>query len=87
MKIASKEMAWVIVVGLLQTVAMVVIAQGLIKLITLFTNIFYAGQFSFGELAPSHSLLTLFSPVLGGLIVGVMARFGSKAIRGHDIPS
>src|SRR5207248_4831051 len=25
-------------------------------------------------------------PVIGGLIVGVMARYGSKAIRGHGIP-
>ena len=30
--------------------------------------------------------LALFVPVVGGLIVGLMARFGSDKIRGHGIP-
>ena len=30
--------------------------------------------------------LAIFVPVIGGLVVGVMARFGSQAIRGHGIP-
>ena len=28
----------------------------------------------------------IFVPVLGGLVVGLMARFGSEKIRGHGIP-
>src|SRR5262249_35771473 len=30
--------------------------------------------------------LVIFVPVVGGLIVGIMARFGSERIRGHGIP-
>ena len=30
--------------------------------------------------------LILFAPVVGGLIVGVMARYGSEKIRGHGMP-
>src|SRR4051794_21962061 len=28
----------------------------------------------------------IFIPIIGGVIVGIMARYGSKAIRGHGIP-
>jgi CIC family chloride channel protein len=86
MKIASKDMILTITVGLIQTVFVVLIAQGLIKLINLCANIFYAGRLSFGEVTMHSSSITVFSPAIGGLIVGFMARYGSKAIRGHGIP-
>src|SRR3546814_8281104 len=31
-------------------------------------------------------LLVIFVPVIGGILVGIMAKYGSKAIRGHGIP-
>jgi len=58
-------------------------------LIAIATNLFW-----FGRLSAEHALITDASvglwvvaiPVIGGLIVGLMARFGSEKIRGHGIP-
>jgi chloride channel protein, CIC family len=69
--------------------AAVLIAQALLALIALATNISFYGEFSFEDLSPAHNTLGLFViavPIIGGLIVGIMARYGSKAIRGHGIP-
>jgi chloride channel protein, CIC family len=66
-----------------------VIAQGLVHLIGLVTNLAFYGKWSFAFTSPAnHSLglLVLGVPVVGGLLVGVMARYGSPAIRGHGIP-
>lgn len=65
------------------------IAKFLILLIALFTQIFYYGKFSFEPAAPSSSFwgsFFIFVPVVGGLIIGLMARYGSEKIRGHGIP-
>ncbi|MEA2344995.1 MAG: hypothetical protein QOF63_3164 [Thermoanaerobaculia bacterium] len=65
------------------------IAQGLVALIGIVTNIAFYGRFSTRFVSPAGNhlgLLVLVVPVIGGLIVGVMARYGSKAIRGHGIP-
>ena len=61
----------------------------LLKLIRLATNIAYFGQFSLAELKLEDSPLGLAAvivPVIGALIIGLMARFGSEKIRGHGIP-
>src|SRR5437764_1301926 len=68
-----------------------VIAFLLYRLIGLFTNIAYLGRFSLTFLSPryavSHLGLWLIPiPVIGGLIVGVMAKYGSSKIKGHGIP-
>lgn len=62
-------------------------AWSLLKLITLATSIFWYGNFSFNPaVIAGRTPLLLLVPVLGGLIVGLMARFGSDKIRGHGIP-
>jgi chloride channel protein, CIC family len=64
-------------------------AQVLVHLIAFFTNLAFYGQISFHEASPAHhhlGLLVIFVPVAGGVVVGLMARYGSKAIRGHGIP-
>ncbi|TQK06513.1 H+/Cl- antiporter ClcA [Herbaspirillum sp. SJZ130] len=61
----------------------------LLKLIALFTNLFYFQRFSFPGASPAmHTLgwAAIFLPIAGGLIVGLMARYGSEKIRGHGIP-
>ena len=53
------------------------------------TNIFYYHRFSLAPVSPAGSPLghwMVVVPVIGGLIVGLMARFGSDKIRGHGIP-
>lgn len=65
------------------------IAKLLLMSIALFTNLFYFQRFSFNKVElVSHQfpLSYIFLPVIGGFIVGIMARYGSKAIRGHGIP-
>jgi H+/Cl- antiporter ClcA len=63
-------------------------AWALLKLIALATNLFWYGHSSFGPalIADRAPLLVLIVPIVGGLIVGLMARFGSDKIRGHGIP-
>jgi chloride channel protein, CIC family len=63
-------------------------AWALLKLIAFATNVSWYGNFSFDHAVISGRapLLVLAIPVLGGLIVGLMARFGSDKIRGHGIP-
>ena len=64
-------------------------AWALLKLIALFTNLAYFGQFTTAHIPLGSSPLGLYViavPVIGGLIVGFMARYGSEKIRGHGIP-
>src|ERR1700722_13288861 len=61
----------------------------LLNLIRLCTNIAYYGVVSLADLKPAGSPLGVASvlvPVVGALIIGFMARFGSEKIRGHGIP-
>lgn len=66
-----------------------VIAKLLIYLINLFTNLSFFHRFSFAAASPAghhYGLFVIIIPVLGGVVVGLMALYGSKAIRGHGIP-
>ncbi|HSN19661.1 MAG TPA: chloride channel protein [Usitatibacter sp.] len=66
-----------------------VIAVVLTRLIGLVTNLAYYGRYSTDFSAPSIERLGAWSalvPVAGALVVGLMARYGSAAIRGHGIP-
>src|SRR6185437_12375416 len=67
----------------------VIAGVALLDLIRLFTNLAYFGRFTLADLRLGESPLGLFAvavPVIGALIVGLMARFGSEKIRGHGIP-
>src|ERR1700752_1952681 len=61
----------------------------LYKLIGLFTNLFFYHRWdaTFLSARMNHlGLWVIFIPVIGGLVVGIMARYGSDKIRGHGIP-
>ncbi len=65
------------------------VALALLKLIGLFTNLFFYQRFSTALVSPAgHHLgpFVVLVPIAGALIIGVMARFGSERIRGHGIP-
>ena len=65
------------------------IALGLLKLIGLFTNLFFFGRATTTLVSPAGNHLGIFVilvPVAGAMIVGLMARYGSERIRGHGIP-
>jgi chloride channel protein, CIC family len=65
------------------------IAKLLVYLIDLVTNISFYGTLSIAPASPAHHSLggwVILVPAIGGIIVGLMALYGSKAIRGHGIP-
>jgi H+/Cl- antiporter ClcA/predicted transcriptional regulator len=65
------------------------VALALLRLIGLFTNLFYFGRWSTAMVSPVGNHLGVYSvfvPIAGALIIGVMARYGSERIRGHGIP-
>jgi H+/Cl- antiporter ClcA len=64
-------------------------AWALLRLISLVTHLAYFHTLGTGPYALSHlklGPLSVLIPVTGGLIVGLMARYGSSKIRGHGIP-
>ena len=82
-------------VWLLSSVALVIgvgatfLAVLMLRMIAVSTNLFYYHRFSSVSVSPAGSSLgywMILVPVLGGLLVGIMARFGSDKIRGHGIP-
>lgn len=65
------------------------VAQILLRLIGLITNLSFYGRLAPQFTSPAGNHLGVFViivPAAGGLIVGLMARYGSVGIRGHGIP-
>lgn len=65
------------------------VAQALLELIYLFTNIFYYRRFSFVITNPANHHLgawAILIPPIGGLLVGVMIYFWEPTLKGHGIP-
>ena len=65
------------------------VALGLLRLIGLFTNLFFYLRWNSTLVSPAgHHLgpIVILIPVAGALIIGLMARYGSERIRGHGIP-
>ena len=86
---ATPRVLWVsalaVAIGLLSSY----VALGLLRLIGLFTNLFYYQRWSTELVSPAHHHLggwSVLVPVAGALIIGLMARYGSERIRGHGIP-
>src|SRR5215467_11039957 len=80
---------------LLSGLALVLGASGaalaylLLHLIYAATNLFYFHRLSWQFVSPAANTLhwlAVFIPIIGGLIIGVMARFGTDKILGHGIP-
>ena len=65
------------------------VALGLLKLIGLFTNLFFFQRWSAALVSPAGNhlgALEILVPVGGAVVIGFMARYGSERIRGHEIP-
>ena len=74
-----------VAIGLLSTC----VAWALLRLIGLFTNLFFFQRWGVTLVSPAgHHLggLVVLVPAAGALVVGLMARYGSERIRGHGIP-
>jgi H+/Cl- antiporter ClcA/predicted transcriptional regulator len=65
------------------------VATALVWLINTVTNLAYYGRFTAALASPAGNRLgtaAILVPMIGGLIIGLMARYGSDRIRGHGIP-
>ena len=65
------------------------VAYALYKLIGLFTNLFFFHRWSTDFISVRYHHLgpwVIVIPVIGGLVVGVMAKYGTPKIKGHGIP-
>src|ERR1700692_4665710 len=65
------------------------VALALLRLIGLFTNLFYYQRWGSAFVSPAENhlgALAILVPVVGAVIIGFMARYGSERIRGHGIP-
>jgi chloride channel protein, CIC family len=74
-----------IAIGLVSTV----VAWVLLRLIGLFTNLFYYHRWNTAMVSPAGNALgawAILVPVAGSLVIGLIARYGSERIRGHGIP-
>src|SRR3954469_9520126 len=74
-----------VVIGALSAV----VAKVLVWLIAIISNLVFYRTLSSEFLSPvNHRLgpFVILAPVIGGLVIGLMARFGSEKIRGHGIP-
>ena len=85
----ERRVLWICLLAMLLGSAVALVARLLTALIGLVTNLAFYGRISteFSSPAGNHlGLWVIAVPVIGGLIVGAMARWGSRAIRGHGIP-
>ncbi|WP_281851927.1 chloride channel protein [Dyella sp. GSA-30] len=85
----DRRVLWISALGMSLAVGVACVAQLLTALIGLVTNLAFYGRWSTAFVSPAGNHLGLWVivvPVIGGLVVGVMARWGSRAIRGHGIP-
>jgi H+/Cl- antiporter ClcA/CBS domain-containing protein len=65
------------------------VAKALVWLIAVITNLTFYQRFSSEFVSPANhhlGVFVIFAPVVGGLIIGLLARYGSEKIRGHGIP-
>lgn len=88
-KFTKRRLLLISVFAVMLAGAVSVIARLLIYLINFFTNLSFFGRAVFNDASPADNTLGVWViavPVVGGLIVGLMALYGSKAIRGHGIP-
>lgn len=86
---ATFRIGWISILAALLGILAGIIAYLLYDLIGLFTNLTYYHQWSFHFRSPENTGIgpwIIVMPVIGGLIVGVMAKYGSSKIKGHGIP-
>src|SRR5579884_3314548 len=88
---AGVRLFWLSAAAVIIGLVCALVATALLHLIWLFTNLFYFQEWSFAERSPFQRfeglgwtdpvrLATILIPAVGGLVIGLMARFGSDRI-------
>ncbi|HVV75437.1 MAG TPA: chloride channel protein [Mycobacteriales bacterium] len=66
------------------------VSWALLRLIGFITNVVFYHRLATPLVAPdshhNNPALVLLAPIAGGLVIGLMARYGSERIRGHGMP-
>jgi H+/Cl- antiporter ClcA len=86
---ATPRMIWLSTLAIGIGLASAFIAWALLRLIGLVTNVAFYQRWSSAMVSPAGNQLgawVIAVPVVGALVIGVMARYGSERIRGHGIP-
>ena len=86
---ATRRVLLLAAIALLLGIVSTFLSVALLRLIALFTNLFFFQRLSLDSVSPADHALgvwVVLVPIAGGLIIGLMARFGSERIRGHGIP-
>lgn len=95
--VLDRRVVWISALAIAIGAASALVAEFLMRLIGLITNVCFAHSFAVpksvpiageivGQLGWLHRWWVVIPPVVGGIVVGLMARFGSKAIRGDGLP-
>lgn len=88
-EVVNKRVLYLAIQAVVNAIIIGLIARLLVYLIDFVTNIAFYGKFSIQPASPAgHHLgmAVVLVPIIGSVLVGIMARYGSKAIRGHGIP-
>jgi H+/Cl- antiporter ClcA len=88
---AEVRLIWIVALAIIIGAICAFIALALLRLIGFFTNLFYYQEISVDFRSPAEAVerlgwVSILIPALGGLIIGLLARYGSERIRGHGIP-
>ena len=86
---ADSRMIILSALALVLGLAGAVLAYFLLHLIYAATNLFYFHRFGWQFVSPAANHLhglAVFVPIAGGILIGLMARYGSDKIRGHGMP-
>ena len=86
---AGYRIGWMSLLAAVVGILAGIVAYLLYDLIALFTNLAFYHQWSVRFRSPEHTAIgpwIIVMPVIGGLISGLMAKYGSRKIRGHGIP-
>jgi len=84
-----RRLVFICALAIANAILVGVVAKIMVWLIGFVTGFAFYGTLTTGEVSPvgNHlGLWVILIPIIGGIIVGIMARYGSKAIRGHGIP-
>jgi H+/Cl- antiporter ClcA/CBS domain-containing protein len=87
--LVDRRVVLIAAISVLLAIGASAIAEGLLRLIWLITNLSFHGRVAADPADPTIAKLGLFViaiPAIGGIVVGFMARYGSEGIRGHGIP-
>jgi chloride channel protein, CIC family len=85
----DRRTAFICALAIAIAIAAGLVAQLLTRLIGFFTNLAFYGRLSTASVSPADhhlGLAVVAIPVLGGIVVGLLARYGHAGIRGHGIP-